>query len=490
MQKNIFKIFKINYISLLFLLIGLFIFCYPMFISGGQLLPGGLNDTRILNYMLEHGYQYFTQQYMHSSLFDMPMFYPRTNTLSYSDMLIGEMFIYVPIRFFINNPQDALKIWFIFCCIINYVSMFFLLRKVFNFNTISSSIGAFLFSFALPRQNEIGHIQLLSQFYMILSLISFFSIKNYKNKIHNNICFLLGFLFFVIQIYTSFYLGWYMVYGFIIYLLILITFKKTRLKAIAFIKKFIYEIILYSLFAFILLIPMLYHYLAVNVQFGYNDEINIRTFSALKLLESDSILQNIYYYIHNIYLPESYKCGMGFLSTILIIYGIYTDKKRRKYIFSFIFLSLIFFINPTLNYILYHILPGASAVRLGLRIIFLLLPLYSIYLAYTFEHIKNNRLKYILLFFIIIEHIGVPGYLWSKEINLTSLNKYKLNNNCIFIYNNNIPKESPDIYMVDTVWFAYINNKYPINGFSGFNPNLNEIYTTQNCIINQKKEKE
>ena len=73
---------------------------------------------------------------------------------------------------------------------------------------------------------------------------------------------------------------------------------------------------------------------------------------------------------------------------------------------------------------------------------------------------------------------------------MTSLNKYKLNNNCIFIYNNNIPKESPDIYMVDTVWFAYINNKYPINGFSGFNPNLNEIYTTQNCIINQKKEKE
>ena len=48
---------------------------------------------------------------------------------------------------------------------------------------------------------------------MIFSLTAFCSVKKENSKIKNNFLFFIGVMLFVLQVYTSFYLGWFMVFA-------------------------------------------------------------------------------------------------------------------------------------------------------------------------------------------------------------------------------------------------------------------------------------
>ena len=488
------KNFLSENINLFILVLGVIIFSYPVFITFFKYLPGHLGDGRLINYFLEHGYLFLHQNKLHTSLFDMPFYFPNTNTLSYSDMMLGGMILYIPIREIIKDPQNALLVWFFITCILNYYSMYFLLKKVFKFNEIPSSIGALIFAFSSPRQNQIIHLQYMTQFYMILCFICFFSININKSKIYNNFCCLGGIIFFNLQIYSSFYLGWYMLYGFLIGLFIFILFRNLRIQLIDFIKAFYKEIILYSILLIILLTPLIKHYIAVGSQFIF-DKNNI--VSLFGFLSSNSFFDKKIYDFSYLFIGENREnfqniVGIGFFTTIIFLIGLLYKNSYKKYLIFFIMFSLLFFTDENLYKVLYTYFPGATAIRCSPRIIFLLLPVFSYIIANFFEKVRIN--KYFLSFIILIILCEMvykePFYYWTRSAHISDLKEYNIPKNCKIIYYDFKVNEDYDIYLGDynmgVMWKSIYTGTYTINGYTGYEPILNYAAATRNCIINKQ----
>lgn len=85
------------------LIFGLVMFFYPMLINSSNMF-GDLGDTRFVTYVLEHFYKWITHQGLHTSFWNMPMFYPYENTLAFSDVMLGGIPLYVPFRMLGVSP--------------------------------------------------------------------------------------------------------------------------------------------------------------------------------------------------------------------------------------------------------------------------------------------------------------------------------------------------------------------------------------------------
>ena len=59
-------------------------FC-PTLISGFRLVQGGLGDTRLVNFTLEHGYRWLMGMPLAESFWSPPIFFPATGVAAYTD---------------------------------------------------------------------------------------------------------------------------------------------------------------------------------------------------------------------------------------------------------------------------------------------------------------------------------------------------------------------------------------------------------------------
>jgi len=96
--------------------------------------------------------------------------------------------------------------------IIDFVSMALFLRNCLGFGRLPSAVGGFLFAFGSPRPAQLGHQQLLPQFFTIFALHGLFRFfeprkMSAKQGIH------VFFLCFAAQLWAGFYLGWYLFLG-------------------------------------------------------------------------------------------------------------------------------------------------------------------------------------------------------------------------------------------------------------------------------------
>lgn len=464
-------------IPYLFLAFGLIIFSHPMLLDSGK-LPGDIGDARFINYVLEHGYQWLIGNNLHNSFWNMPIFYPHENSLAFSDMLIGGMLIYNPVRFFISSPQTALQIWFLIICILNYSSFYILMKNVFKFDRLISACAAFLFAFGLPRHLQIGHLQLLLQFFMIFSIYAFANIKRENSTRKNNLLFLAGASLFVIQLYTTFYFGWYMVFGTLIGVFAGILFKNSREKIITCLKTYKKEIVLYGIYSIVMLIPLVYHYLAVKSQFGWTPEFMLKFFS---FLTSESLIDNLLWY-NPFKCQAEAKTGIGILTTIFVFAGIFKSKYKKQ-ILLFIILVIMFFWNWTWNIYLHKLFPGASAIRAAGRCIFLLLPVFAYGLANFFKHLNNRYITTIAVLIFLIEQIPfVHGYNWTKDMHNERLKSYNIPKECKVVYYD-IKAKSAYKYQLDIMWKAHYENIYTANGYSGYWPKYITGSVPENCVF-------
>ena len=175
------KIIKKIYIPILFFLIGILIVFYPVIFINNELMPGDLGDGRFINYVLEHFYLFLSGSKLHNSFWNLPFFYPYTNTLSYSDIMFGGMILYAPIRFFVDSPQTALQIWLFFACLFN-----------FNRCTICNNLCCVFYSFF---DNQIQSNLSFAIIYAVLYAVFFcgvFCFKKNKFKIEKQSSLFIG----------------------------------------------------------------------------------------------------------------------------------------------------------------------------------------------------------------------------------------------------------------------------------------------------------
>lgn len=488
----------------LFLFIGLIIFTYPMILNP-DIMPGDPCDPKSFTYILEHSYKWLLREPMHSSFVNVPFYYPFEHTLFYSDALIGFMPLYWIIRAFCDNPFSAVQIYLPFLCLFNYSTFYYFLKKQLKFESLFSSIGAFLFAFSLLRYYRLCHLNYFSQFFSVLALIFLFKINKDNSNCKNHIYFALFVVFLATQFWTCFSYGFYFCFVGAFVLLVSMFFKNTREKIISFVKFFYKKILLYSALLIILLGPLAYFYLSVGM-IRDMEEVYIYLQPASAWIRSLSILDNLFLGeiidYRDISSAQELCASMGIITTILAIVGIFKIKN-----FKYILLCTLFFIficsvhiNGFMFWeIFYNFLPGTQGMRAIIRISLMTLFILPVGICYYLNFLKNKKTKFsfvimiLSIIIILIEQIPYQydinspwkTYAWSKSKFMAQVDTYSRlvdkNADATFFdsqyYNDELLPEivAQDRAIVSKiyantlgVWVADKTKKQSINGNTGF----------------------
>ncbi len=135
-------------------------------------------------------------------LLDTNIFYPQTNTLAYSDTLMGQMPFVLPVILLTGNPVLAENIAILLTFPIACVAMYLLAHSLTR-NRIASAAAGLFFAFSYPRLSQLGHIPALSSQW--LPLILLFLIRFLKHGKTPDL--LLTFFWYAVSLNSTVYFG-------------------------------------------------------------------------------------------------------------------------------------------------------------------------------------------------------------------------------------------------------------------------------------------
>ena len=151
-------------------LVGILATFYPTFQSGFRFVQGGLGDSRLVNFSLEHSYRWLMGMQLAEDLWSPPIFYPVQNVATYTDLMLGVAPFYWVWRWLGSDPHTAFQLWMLSCWTLNFISCYLLFRHGFRISAVGSSLGAYLFAFGNPQYASLAHQQLAPLFWLVLSI--------------------------------------------------------------------------------------------------------------------------------------------------------------------------------------------------------------------------------------------------------------------------------------------------------------------------------
>ena len=149
---------------------GLLASFWPTWTSGFALVQGGLGDSRLVNFILEHSYRWLMGMPLAQDLWSPPIFFPVPRIGFYTDLMLGVAPLYWPWRWLGAEPHTAYQFWMLSCWSLNFLAAYLLLRRGIAMSQPAAAAGAYLFAYASPRLANIVHQQLNPQFFLLLSL--------------------------------------------------------------------------------------------------------------------------------------------------------------------------------------------------------------------------------------------------------------------------------------------------------------------------------
>jgi len=267
LSKNVLIIRNTIFIILIF---ALEIFFFRELLQSGAML-GDRGDSRLNNLIMEHWYHVFCGN---ESINTLSQFYPVTNTLSYTDMLLGFSIPYSVLRFFGVSMFKANKLVLIGVHFFGSYCLYFLLHKICKLKDYAAFIAVIAFSFANGYAVRIGHTQMMALSFLPLILIfAGMAVKCWNNNKARRIYAMLFVTAYGLLAYT----GWYTFFFSAIFLLIIMVscifhiFVNNRLLFAVIwnnLKKKIIELCCYAIWMIVLLIPFLQWYLPTSKMSG------------------------------------------------------------------------------------------------------------------------------------------------------------------------------------------------------------------------------
>jgi hypothetical protein len=374
-------------ITFLFLLAGLLAAHHPMLFSGFARTQGGLADSRLVNYILEHEYRWLMGYPAHAEFWSPPVFHPGKNTLAYSETLLGAAPIYWVFRMFRLPPDTAFQFWLLALSVLNYAAGWLLLRRGAGFLGFPSSLGAFLFAFANARIAHIGHPQLLPAFYPAIALLALCRLMVPAAKAGGRLKSLVWSSLLVgsisAQFYTCIYTAWFLVFGLGVAAIAAGLIRESRSAIVTALRIHAPSLALGSLVAGLILLPMAHHYLQAASEVGMREFD--RTLPMLPRVQSWIYMGPgnwLYGWMSGVppfrsmMAPFSYEQALGFGFVTLACAGAGFFLRRsspfyRGLLFASLALVLVTTLWPgdlSLWRPVHEIVPGASALRAVARI--------------------------------------------------------------------------------------------------------------------------
>ena len=401
------------------LVVGVFFFFQPTLTSGFKKMQTDPGDTLFNNYILEHSFKSVFDKTYSTDVWSPAFFYPQINALAYSDNLWGAAPVYWLART-IFLPDTAFQVWMIVMVIFNFLA-FYLLSRQLKINYWFAGIMAFVFAFGLPRLAQLGHQQLLPQFFSVLALLFLIKFIN-QRKFYQLLLFE---IFLYLQLLAGIYLGWFFVLAVTIF--ILINFLYYRDKEL--IKSFFSLSAIASYFVLLFLVFTTFQpYYLAQQELGKWNYVGVQKHLpeaiAYLAIDESSLFYNFYpQFIKNaaakLELSHEKFLSAGWFIVLLFLVALFSLLVIRKRhsthvgwppifftsLATFVVLVLISLQFKLVDYSfwrqLYDFVPGAGAIRAVSRIVlvaylFLFLGIASL-ASWVYERAKGKIIKGSLL---------------------------------------------------------------------------------------------
>lgn len=127
--------------------------------SGFDRVQGIRSDTRLVVFIHEHWWQVVRGEV---SWLSPRFFFPATGTLGYSDTFFLDQFFYVPLRALGFGPFTSFSLTMIGMSAVGYLGYYLLLRRVVSSSILVATLGAVIAAFGNALYTQTTHPQLMS----------------------------------------------------------------------------------------------------------------------------------------------------------------------------------------------------------------------------------------------------------------------------------------------------------------------------------------
>jgi hypothetical protein len=482
---------KILFVTLV-LLAGIAAACHPMILSGLQLVQTDPGDTRLNNYILEHSYQWLAGNALHRHFWNLPIFFPTTHTGAYGDILLGAAPLYWYFRMGGLAPDTSLQMRIIRAFALNFLAAFLVFRSGLRLNTLAAAAGAYLFAFAGIRISQLGHQQLIPQFFSMLAVYAL--CRLYRDGAAGGVSFrgvagwtIILAAMVVLQLYTAIYLGWFLCFGLSLFLGVAACFRETRPPLLRFLREYRWLLLSVALVALASLSWLGYHYFLTYREFGGRPWWEVHNQVPRLLSWFDLGKQNWLYGwtwdlipFSRIPTEHEHRIGLGLVTMVLAIVGLVrlarTPWGRVLAVTTLLIFSLasIYPGGWTPWRVVYVLVPGASAIRGVARISLLLLIGFSFGLAYFFAGLKSKGLALALLCLVLLEQgQTTPAYdKYAVRTRVATIVRL-IPRDCQAFYYVNLDFDQRglvDIHQIDAMWAGLASGVPTMNGYHGWFP--------------------
>lgn len=184
---------------------------------------GDLGDGRFVPLITDHWFKFFQGK---EPFGEIPIFYPYTHALGYSDFHFGYGIVYSILRLFGMDLYGAFKWCIILIHAAGSIVMYYLLRNRFKCDMIWALTGTAAFSYCPALTGISNHPQLFAAA-MLPELLLFFMgfVQGFESRKKRNIYAYLTIVWFVLLTYTSWYMacftGIFVLFALIVWLILL-----------------------------------------------------------------------------------------------------------------------------------------------------------------------------------------------------------------------------------------------------------------------------
>ncbi len=138
-------------------------------LTGLRAIEGGLGDTRLIHFILEHGFRWLSGRPPHEAFWSPPVFFPHENVAAYTDVLVGVGPFYWIWRWLGAGPLTAFQLWSMAMWTLNFAAIYLVVRRYLGCGRAAATLGAVVFAFGSARVVQLVHPQLVPQFWVVLA---------------------------------------------------------------------------------------------------------------------------------------------------------------------------------------------------------------------------------------------------------------------------------------------------------------------------------
>ncbi len=142
---------------------------HRVLLTGLGKIPGGLGDSRLVHFVLEHGYRWLSGRPPHDRFWSPPVFFPHENVAAYTDALAGVGPFYWVWRWLGADPWTAFQLWTMAMWTLNFAAIYLVVRRYLGAGRPAATLAAVVCAFGSARVVQLTHPQLVPQFWVVLA---------------------------------------------------------------------------------------------------------------------------------------------------------------------------------------------------------------------------------------------------------------------------------------------------------------------------------